>query len=58
MLECLDIDLYTRAELDIGRSEVPIRPEPSIEQASNRCCPGVMEGVPHTLNTEWRTKMI
>jgi hypothetical protein len=58
MLECSDIDFYTRAELDIGSSEVPIRQEPSIEDASNRCCPGVMEGVPYTLNAEGRTKMI
>jgi len=58
VLECPDIDFYTRAELDIGSSEVPIRQESSIEEASNRCCPRVMEGVPHTLDAEWRTKMI
>ena len=58
MLECPDIDFYTRAELDVGSSEVPISTEPSIEQAGNRCHPGVMEGVLHTLNAEWRTKMI
>jgi hypothetical protein len=58
VLECSDIDFYTRAELDIGSSEVPIRQEPSIEQAGNRGRPGVMEGVPYTLSAEWRTKMI
>jgi hypothetical protein len=58
MLECLDIDPYTRAELDTGSSEVPIRQESSIEQAGNCCRPGVMKGVPHTLNAERRAKMI
>src|SRR5262249_36952791 len=58
LLECPYIDFHTWTELHIRSGEGMLRQKPAIEQASDRRRPGVMERVPHPLNTEWRTEMI